>query len=144
MKKERTSSERSTKNKEVYSTWRDCIDPAARERFAKAKRPRKTLVKAGVFAIGIALLLTIFAHLVAMSQFSTLGYEIEKLQDRKAQLIEENSDLRSAIASYTTTTYYRKKAIKFGMKKGEKITYLKVAGSDVAEDSTQWQDETSR
>ena len=132
MKRSRT---RKNQNAEVYTTWRTCISSEAAAQFRRSAKhkPKRTIWKASLLAVGVAIALSLVAQLIAMSQFSTLGYEIERYQERKGEIAEENSALRAAIASCQTTEYYQKKAREFGMKKAESITYLHVSADELAE-----------
>lgn len=128
------SRRRYAQNLDTYSTWRRSIDPIAEAKFEeKVKKSSKvTVFRVVLVSLAVVALASIITQLVAMSQFSTLGYEIERLQDQKAQLDEEADQLRTAIATYQTTKYYQQKALETAMVKPEKMVYLQIneANSD--------------
>lgn len=115
-----------TQNLDTYSTWRKGLSSELEARFAH--KPRKSnkssVLTVAVISVLITFLASVVTQLIAMSQFSTLGYEIERLQARKSQLSEEASQLKTAIATYKTTEYYQAKATEKAMVKPEKMVYL--------------------
>ena len=113
-------------NLETYSTWKQNLSSGLEARFAsKPQKNAKTSVfRVVLISLGLVFLVSIVTQLIAMSQFSTLGYEIERLQAQKTQLAEEADQLRTAIATYQTTAYYTTKANEKAMVKPEKMVYL--------------------
>lgn len=122
------NSRKYAQNLDTYSTWKRSLDPALESRFDEsAAKPRVSPVfKIIGISMFVVILASVVTQLIAMSRFSTLGYEIERLQNHKASLVEEADKLRTAIATYETTKHYEQKAVETAMVKPEKMIYLQI------------------
>jgi|GEM_PF-5174646 len=114
-------------NLDTYSTWKQNLSSEMEARFACSKPQNNTktsVFKVALLSLGLVFLVGVITQLIAMSQFATLGYEIEQLQAQKTALAEESDQLRTAIAVYQTTQYYEAKANEKAMVKPDKMVYL--------------------
>uniref|UniRef100_A0A7C5USS9 Cell division protein FtsL n=1 Tax=candidate division CPR3 bacterium TaxID=2268181 RepID=A0A7C5USS9_UNCC3 len=90
----------------------------------------KKIIKISILTALFVLITSLVVEVVVMSRYSTAGYEIERLQRRKAQLLEENSQLRSMIIEYQTIDRYKKWAYGSSMRPARKFKYLDIKGDE--------------
>jgi cell division protein FtsL len=83
--------------------------------------------------LAVAIVSMAVGYYFQMSSLTTGGYEISKLEHRKAQLLEENDALRNEVASYQSMTSVQKRLESSGMVKATDIKYLKVQDGSVAQ-----------
>ncbi len=84
------------------------------------------------FTVIFLLITSVFFHVIKMSQISTKGYEMSKLQKQIALLEEEKQRIDIDIASMSSMEYIQGKVSQMAFVPIEKPSYIKVQSSLVA------------
>ncbi len=101
--------------------------------FQKTRRMEHFLFSKA-FRIGLlsVLIVAIFFHVVKMSEVSTKGYELSRLQSQMKSLEEEKQRLDIDIARMSSMEYIQEKVSQMAFVPIEKPSYIKVQSSLVA------------
>jgi len=102
-----------------------------------------------VYAAGAALLVLVVAYLLIGTQATQTSYELDRLKDQNAQLLNEQADLRAQDSRIHTQAGVAQSAASAGLQRGNSLQYVgyqPVAlnlnapiGPDRPEDTPLWQ-----
>ena len=102
-----------------------------------------------VYAAGAALLVLVVAYLLIGTQATQTSYELDRLKDQNAQLLNEQADLRAQDSRIHTQAGVAQSAASAGLQRGNSLQYVGYQpvvlnlnapiGPDRPEDSPLWQ-----